>query len=264
MNTALTEQAINYQAPTDLLKDRVILVTGAGDGIGRVAAKTYAAHGATVVLLGRTGKKLEAVYDEIERAGHPQPALIPLNLESAGPEEYTQLANIIADEFGRLDGLLHNASMLGPRSPIASYEARVWQQVMQVNVNAGFMMTQALLPLLNLSQDASIVFTSSGVGRKSSAYWGAYATSKFATEGMMQTLADELETITPIRANCLNPGATRTNMRVSAYPAEDPMSIKAPEDIMPAYLFLMGPDSLGINGQSLDAQVKNPEKTEKK
>lgn len=243
-----------YQAPDNLLQDRIILVTGAGAGIGRVAAKTFAAHGATVILLGRTLEKLEQVYDEIEAAGHPQPALVPLNLESAQEHDYIELTNTLEQEFGRLDGILHNASLLGVRTPIESYDPVIWQQVMQVNLNAPFMMTQILMPLLEQSDNASIVFTSSSVGRKAKAYWGAYGVSKFATEGLMQTLADELEAVSKIRTNCINPGATRTQMRADAYPAENPSTVKSAEEIMPLYLYLMGADSLEVNGQSLDAQ----------
>lgn len=244
----------DYQAPEQLLAGRIILVTGAGDGIGRAAAKSYAAHGATVVLLGRTLDKLESLYDEIEAAGYPQPAIVPLNLESATEHEYMELANTLEQEFGRLDGLLNNASSLGVRTAIENYDPSIWNQVMQVNVNASFMLTQALLPLLHESSDASIVFTSSGVGRKGRAYWGAYAVSKFATEGFMEVLADELENTSPIRVNCINPGATRTQMRVTAYPGEPPQTNPAPVDIMPVYLYLMGADSKEINGQSLNAQ----------
>jgi len=243
-----------YEAPQDLLKDRIILVTGAGDGIGRIAAKTYAAYGATVILLGRTLEKLEKVYDEIEEAKHPQPALVPLNLESAQEHDYIELTNTLEQEFGKLDGILHNAGILGVRTPIESYDPVIWQQVMQVNVNAPFMLTQTLMPLLERSDSASVIFTSSGVGKKGKAYWGAYAVSKFATEGMMQTFADELSNTSSIRANCINPGATRTQMRADAYPAENPGTLKTPEDIMPLYLYLMGSDSRDVNGQSLDAQ----------
>lgn len=244
----------DYQAPEQLLKDRVILVTGAGDGIGRVAAKTYAAAGATVILLGRTLEKLEHVYDEIEAAGHPQPALVPLNLESAQEHDYIELTNTLEQEFGKIHGILHNAGLLGVRTPISSYDPTIWAQVMQVNVNAPFMLTQALLPLMQEADNASIIFTSSGVGRQGRAFWGAYAASKFATEGMMQTLADELCNTTNIRVNCINPGATRTQMRMNAYPGEDPATVTAAEDIMPLYLYLMGKDSLDITGESLDAQ----------
>jgi len=246
----------NYSAHPDLLKDRVILVTGAGRGIGAAAAKTYAAHGATVLLLGRTESNLSALYDEIEAAGHPQPVVIPFDLETALPHQYDELAAMIEAEFGRLDGVLHNASIIGPRTPIEQLTGEQFMQVMHVNVNATFMLTTALLPLLKLSGDASIAFTSSSVGRKGRAYWGAYGVSKFATEGLMQTLADEIDGLGSLRANSINPGATRTDMRAQAYPAEDPTNNPTPEEIMPVYLYLMGPDSKGINGQALDAQTR--------
>ena len=246
----------NYSARPDLLKDRVILVSGAGRGIGAAAARTYAAHGATVLLLGRTEANLSALYDEIEAAGHPKPVVIPFDLETALPHQYDELAAMVEAEFGRLDGVLHNASIIGPRTPIEQLTGEQFMQVMHVNVNATFMLTTALLPLLKLSGDASIVFTSSSVGRKGRAYWGAYGVSKFATEGLMQTLADEIDGLGSLRANSINPGATRTDMRAQAYPAEDPTKNPTPEEIMPVYLYLMGPDSEGINGQALDAQTR--------
>jgi len=245
-----------YQAPADLLEDKIIAVTGAGDGIGKTAAKTFAAHGATVILLGRTIAKLEMVYDEIEAAGHPQPAIYPINFEGAVEKDYDDMCNRLNDEFGRLDGILHNASELGQRTPIATYAVDVWQKVMHVNVNAPFMMTRALLPLLERSENGSIVFTGSGVGLKGRAYWGAYAASKAATENLMQTLADELDEATKVRANSINPGGTRTRMRAEAYPAENPATLKTPEEIMPVYLYLMGRDSVGVNGQQFEAQPK--------
>lgn len=244
----------DYQARPDLLKGRVILVTGAGRGIGAAAAKTFAAHGATVLLLGKTEGNLNHLYDEIDAAGHPQPVVIPFNLETALPHQYDELAATIEAEFGRLDGLLHNAAIIGPRTPLEQLSGDNFMRVMQVNVNAMFMLTSTLLPLLKLSEDASVVFTSSSVGRKGRAYWGAYGVSKFATEGLMQTLADEVEGVAPVRANSVNPGATRTSMRAQAYPGENPASNPLPEAIMPVYLYLMGSDSRGVNGQAFDAQ----------
>ena len=243
-----------YSAAPDLLKDRIIMVTGAGRGIGEAAAKTYAAHGATVLLLGKNEENLNRVYDEIEAAGHPQPAVIPFNLETALPHQYDELAATVEREFGRLDGLLHNAAIVGPLTPIEQLSGENFMRVMQVNVNAMFMLTTAMLPLMKLSSDASIIFTSSSVGRKGRAYWGAYSVSKFATEGLMQTLADELDGTSAIRANSVNPGATRTSMRAKAYPGENPLTNPLPAEIMPAYLYLMGPDSGDINGKALNAQ----------
>lgn len=248
----------DYQAPADLLKDRIVMVTGAGSGIGRAAAKAYAAHGATVILVGRTLSRLEEVYDEIEAAGHPQPALVPMNFEGAAMKEYEELAMTIEENFGRLDGLLHNAGVLGARSPVELYDPETWNKVMQVNATAPFMLSRAMIPLLRQSDAASMIFTSSGVGRQARAYWGAYAVSKFAVEGLSQLLADELDDErNNIRVNSLNPGATRTGMRVLAYPAEDPQKNPEPEQLMPIYLYLMGKDSDGVTGQQIDAQPKN-------
>lgn len=244
----------HYTAAPDLLTDRTILVTGAGDGIGRAAALAYAAHGATVILSGRTVKKLEATYDAIEAAGGAQPAIVPLDLATAGEEEAAQLAASVGSTFECLDGLLHNAGILGERRPLASASWKAWQDVMQVNVNSQFLLTRALLPLLEASPRASIIFTSSGVGRRGRAYWGAYAVSKFATEGLAQVLADELENTSDIRVNSLNPGATNTAMRRAAYPGEMPTDNPPPEAIMPAYLYLMGDDSAGITGTAFNAR----------
>ena len=242
------------QARNDLLKNRIIAITGAGDGIGRALACACGKLGAIVILMGRTVKKLETAYDELIALDAPQPAIYPVELAGATPADYQNLAQSIHDTFGRLDGLVHNAGILGTRSPIELYQPEEWIEVMHVNVNAAFFLTQALLPTLKAADDASIIFTSSGVGRCGRAYWGAYAASKFATEGLMQVLADELENTRHIRVNSLNPGAVRTKMRASAYPAEDPNRLLPPEDIVSAYLYLLGEDSRGVHGQALEAQ----------
>lgn len=244
----------NYTAKENLLENRIIMVTGSSEGIGRTAAKTFARFGATVILHGRNVERLETLYDEILAAGGKEPAIFPLDLKTATYTDFTTLQNSIGEEFGRLDGLLHNASILGRRSPINDTLTNDWHDVMQVNINAPFMLTKAMLPLLECSEDASIILTSSGVGRKGRAYWGSYAVSKFATEGFMQVLADELENISCIRVNTINPGATNTAMRRAAYPGEMPTANPDPEVIMPAYLYLMGPDSKGITGQAFNAQ----------
>jgi NAD(P)-dependent dehydrogenase (short-subunit alcohol dehydrogenase family) len=241
----------NYSPANDALRDRIILVTGAGDGIGAQAARTFAGHGATVILVGRTQAKLEAVYDAITDAGDPKPAIFVMDFSKAQGDNYQNLHDAMEQEFGRLDGLLHNASILGARSPIEHHDIKIWLETIHVNLNAPFILTQALLPLLHKSKDPSIVFTSSGVGRKGRAFWGAYGVSKFGTEGLMETLADECS---DIRVNCINPGATRTAMRKAAYPGEDPTTLKTPAEIMPPYLYLIGPDSRGVTGQSYDCQ----------
>ena len=242
-----------YEPAPNLLAGRTVLVTGAGDGIGRVAALTYAEHGANVVLLGRTRAKLDAVFDAITASGKTKPLLVPADLLQVDEAAAEALAQGIRDEYGRLDGLLHNASLLGPRTTLVHYPVPAWLDVMQANVTAGFLLTRALLPLLHEAGDASIIFTSSGVGRRGRAHWGAYAVSKFATEGMMETLADEVAETGRIRVNSLNPGATRTAMRAAAYPAEDPATLPTAEQHMALYLYLMGPDSRGVNGQRFDA-----------
>lgn len=245
----------NYRAKPKLLNDRNILITGAGDGIGRAAALCFAEHGATTILLGRTQEKLESVYDEIEIAGGKQPAIMVCDMETANENSYTTLAGELSEQFGTLHGLLHNASILGEMKPLNQLSTETFEQVIKVNLTSQFMLTKALLTVMDSADDASLVFTSSGVGRKSRAYWGSYAVSKFATEGLMQTWADELGNTSAIRVNSLNPGATRTAMRRQAYPGENPNGNLTAQDIMPAYLFLFGPDSIGVNGQALNAQA---------
>jgi len=247
----------DFNATPECLAGKTILVTGAGDGIGRAAALTYAKHGATVILLGRTVEKLEAVYDEIEAAGYPQAAIYPVHLRGAVMKDYEELANTIEREFGRLDGLLHNAGILGQRRTLAQTTIDSWDDVLHVNITAAFMMTQALLPMLAAADSASVVLTSSSVGRKGRAFWGAYAVSKFATEGFMQVLADEEFELNNTRVNTINPGATQTVMRRTAYPGENPQDNPLPEAIMPLYLYLMSDASAKVNGQQFDAQPKD-------
>jgi NAD(P)-dependent dehydrogenase (short-subunit alcohol dehydrogenase family) len=246
-----------YEPDPSCLQDRVILVTGAGDGIGRSAAKTFACHGAHVILLGRTRTKLEAVFDWIETNTDTRPVIVPCDLEALDDGSAEALVDAIAEEFGHLHGLLHNASLLGPRVPVAHYDSAQWDKLMRVNVRASFLLTRCLLGLLDSSGDASVVFTSSSVGRKGRAYWGAYAVSKFAVEGLSQVLADEHENAGRIRFNTLNPGATRTRMRATAYPGEDPAGVATPEQHMDLYLYLFEAASKGISGAALDAREWN-------
>lgn len=243
----------DFSIKNNALHNKVILVTGAGDGIGRQASLSFAQQGASVILLGKTVAKLEAVYDEILALGAPEPAIVPLDLKGATEQHYQDMAGTIEQQFKRLDGVLHNASILTVLSPFEQIEQDSYDDVMQVNVKAPFLMTKALLPLLKQSQPSSIVFTSSSVGKKGRAYWGTYAISKFATEGMMETLSDELEN-TKVRVNCINPGATRTQMRARAYPGEDASLLKTPEDIIAPWLYLMADESVGVTGQSINAQ----------
>jgi NAD(P)-dependent dehydrogenase (short-subunit alcohol dehydrogenase family) len=246
---------LNYQASESFLANKTILITGAGDGIGKEAALTMARFGATVILLGRTVKKLEYVYDLIVQQGSPEPAIVPLDLKGATHQNYVDMANTIQSQFKCLDAVLHNASVLGHLEPFSQISEEIFNEVMQVNLSSQFSMTQALLPVLKDAPAASVLFTTSSVGSKGRAFWGSYAISKFATEGMMQVLADEYAN-SSIRFNCINPGGTKTSMRAKAFPAEDPNTLKTPSDIMPLYLYLIGDDSKEENGKTFHAQPK--------
>jgi NAD(P)-dependent dehydrogenase (short-subunit alcohol dehydrogenase family) len=238
-----------YRPTADLLRDRAILVTGAGDGIGAAAAKAFAGHGATVVLLGRTVAKLEAVYDAIEQAGSPQPAIYPMDLEGATSYDFEAMAGRLEQVLGRLDGIVHGAATFPYLSRIDDYDTDVWGKVLQVNLSAPFMLTRACLPLLRRSPDASVVMLSDAVGRHPKAYWGAYAVAKAGLEALMQVLADELSSA-EVRVNSLDPGATRTALRTQAYPTEDPAHLKPPDAVAPFLLWLAGPESSGVSGRA--------------
>jgi len=243
-----------YQPEPGCLTGQVILVTGAGDGIGRAAARTFATYGADVLLLGRTRGKLETVSDWITANTATSPVIVPCDLELLDDTSAEALLEAVAENYGRLDGILHNASVLGPKAPLAHYPTSAWQQVMRVNTFAPFLLTRTLLPALQMSNSASVVLTSSSVGRKGRAYWGAYAISKFAVEGMMQVFADEFEHTGKIRFNSLNPGATRTSMRAAAYPGERPEDVDTPERKMDIYVYLFEAASARQNGQQFDAR----------
>lgn len=245
-----TTAPADYRPAADLLKERVILITGAGDGIGRATALACAAHGATVILLGKTVSKLESVYDQIEATGGPTAAIYPMHLEGASPHDYDELANTLNDNFGRLDGLLHNVGLLPYLSRIKDYEPQDWLKVMQVNLNAPFLLTQACLPLLEQSPDARLLFTTDRVGHSGKAYWGAYGVAKFGIEGLTQILAEEMEK-TKVRVNCIDPGPTLTSLYKRVFPGVDNATLKTPEALAALYLWAMGPDSHGVNGKRI-------------
>lgn len=242
----------DYQAPANLLKNRVILVTGAGEGIGKTAAKTLAAHGATVILLGRTIHKLEKVYDEIIAQGSPEPIILPLDLKGANADDYRKISALIMQELGRLDGILHNAAVLGGLTTIELHDIKKWFDIIQTNLHAPFLLTHALLPLLKASPDARILFTADPVGVHGKAYWGAYGVAKAGLINFMQILADELETNTHIRVNAIIPPATATRIRKQAYPAILHEAIPNADVFMNYYLYLLGPDSQHINGEIIN------------
>ena len=248
----------NYQPATDLLKDRIILITGAAGAIGTAVAKACATYGATIILLDKSIPKLEKLYDEIEQAGHPQPAIIPADLAGASPADYETIVETLDKEFGRLDGLLHTAAFLGNRTPIEQYNLEEWNKSMQINLTAPFLLTRACLPLLKKSGDASIIFTTAEVGRHGKAYWGAYGIANAALENLMQILADETENNTSIRVNSVDPGSVNSSLWVKVFPGVDPTTWAKPEDIVNGYVYLLGEDSKGHSGKQFNLQNQPP------
>jgi NAD(P)-dependent dehydrogenase (short-subunit alcohol dehydrogenase family) len=238
----------------ELLKGRAILITGAGSGLGRALAIESARAGASVILSGRNAAKLDRVYDEIEALGAPQPAIATLDLALATAVDYDALARVIGEEFGKLDGLVHAAALLGDRTPLEQYDVPTWCKVLHVNLTAPFILTQVLLPDLRKSEDASIIFVSSGVVKQSRPFWGAYAVSKTGLESVRSMLSEELEGEANIRINSVNPGRMRTAMRAAAYPAEDPNTVPTAQSVCGAFLYLLSARGRGIDGRFIDAQ----------
>jgi NAD(P)-dependent dehydrogenase (short-subunit alcohol dehydrogenase family) len=231
------------------LANRVILITGASDGIGRTLAVQAAKYGATIILLGKTLKKLESVYDEIVSAGYPEPAIHPLNLLRTESKHAYELAESIHGMFGRLDAVVHNAGISGQICQIEHLTPEKWQEVLQLNLHIPYLLTHALLPLIRMAEHPSILFTTSDESQAGKAYWSAYSASKFGVMGFAQSLHQELEANTDIRVNCINPGKVRTSLRVKAYPGLDPLSLPTPEDIIHHYLYLLSPDAKDIRGK---------------
>jgi len=242
--------------PADSLKGKTIVITGAGSGIGRQAAKSFSDFGANLILLSKDQGKLESLYDEINANNSKNIIIQPMDFEKAEEREFEEIVGAIKEEHSIIDGLLNNAGILGEKKSLEQYNFSTWTSVLQVNLHASFLLTKNLIPLLKKSNNGSIVFTSSGVGRKGKAYWGAYSISKFATEGMMQILSEEFQNTSCIRVNCINPGPVRTKMRELAYPAENPEVNPLAADIMKYYLYLMSDQSLKISGQTIDAQER--------
>lgn len=239
----------DWSPPAGFLENRTVLVTGAASGIGKALCQSLASLGATPVMLDKDLKGLEQAFDEIVEATGIEPALYPLDLEGASPEHYNAMADILEKEFGRLDGLVHNAAFLGALTPLDNIDAEFWYRTLQVNLNGPFLLTMACLGLLGKSDDASVVFTSDEHGRHGKAYWGAYGVSKAGAENLMQTLADELEANTPIRVNSLDTGPVLTGLRRIAYPSEPSSGLPKPADVVNSFLYLLGPDSKGVTGE---------------
>ena len=243
----------NYQAPPLHLKDRVILITGAGQGIGRSVALAYATQGATVILLGRKQDKLEQVYDEILAAKSPEPLIFVLDLDKASQDDINAMAEGIYKQLGRLDGILHNATHFDNLSPLQIQTTEQFERMFRINVTAPFAITKACMPLLERASDASIIFNSTTAAQKPAAYWGAHAISKAAADHMVKTWAEELEKSPHIRINSVVPGAIQSPQRKRTHPGEVHAALATLESILPTYLYLMGVDSKGVSGQVLHA-----------
>lgn len=210
-----------------------ILITGAGDGLGAALSRAAGAAGAEVVLLGRTVRKLETVYDAIVADGGPQPAIYPLDLEGATPADYAELAERIRDQCGHLDAVIHNAAMLGTQTPLEHYEPLEWVRVLQVNLTAPMLLTQAVIPLMRESRDPIVLFIGE---QRQSAYWGAYGVSKAGVNALADIWRDELQGDTGIRVEYVDPGPMRTPMRRTAFPGALPEEMPPAESAVPAIL----------------------------
>lgn len=239
-----------YTPPPRALADRVVLVTGAGDGLGAALSEACASLGATVVLIGRTTRKLEAVYDRIEAAGGPQPAILPLNLMTATWKDYEDLAATLEREFGRLDGLVHCAAHFKAFSRLEDIEPREWLDALQVNLTAPYTLTRLCLPLLRQSVLASVVYVMDEAGRVPKPFQHVYGVSKRAAEGMLMTWAEELKNETTLRFNTVDPGPMRTGLRSKGYTADVVAKLPAPAERLARLLWLLGPDSAGVSGQA--------------
>lgn len=238
-----------YVAPIDLLRDRVILVTGASRGIGRAAALSFAAHGATVVLHGRETERLATVYDEIEAKGGATPAAVPLDLETAGPREFDALAGAIEQAVGRLDGILHSAVHLERLAQAEAIDQPAWTRLLRVNFTAPLALTRACLPMLQRAPDGSVVYTSDSHVAAPTAYWAGIAAPKAALMAAMRAQADEWSRHPNLRVNAVVPGPVASPARAFTHPGTAPSMLPPPESILPTYLWLMGPASRGVSGQ---------------
>ena len=243
-----------YEAAANLLAGRVILVTGATRGLGRAVALACAKHGATVVLNGRNTALLDAIYDEITGAGLAEPATLPLDLETAGWREYAQAAGLFEKQLDRLDGIAHCASHFEKLSPLDTQTIDEWERMLRVNLIAPFAINQACARLLRQSPDASVVVTSETHASSPAAFWGGYAVSKTGLETLARIQADEWSGQDHLRINTVVPGPINSPLRSKTHPGEISEDLPPPESLVPFYLYLLGPDSRGVSGQTFRPQ----------
>lgn len=242
------------QANKDLA-NHVILITGAGGGLGGTAALALAKQGAQIILLDKSIPKLEAVYDRIKATCPLEPVIYPFDLAGANEGQYQELANIIEKKYGSLQGILHAAVEFSNFTPIALQATKDWGHTLNVNLNAPFLLSRVLIPLLQKSESAAIIFISDSYARAAAAYTGAYGVSKIALESLALILAEELESFRKIRVNVLIPGPIDSPLRKRAFPAEDKSKLPAVASLEPVFNYLFGADSLGVTGQTIDART---------
>jgi NAD(P)-dependent dehydrogenase (short-subunit alcohol dehydrogenase family) len=240
--------------PNDALTGRVILVTGAGQGLGRAASLAFAARGATVVLLGRTTAKLEKVYDEIVAAGGPMPAIFPMDLDKAADGDFETLAQTIAYQLRRLDGILHCATEFEPPSPLGRQGATRWQQLFKVNVTAPFAIDNACQSLLTAAPDASVILVGESHGHSPGAYWGGFAVSKAALEAYLRVRSEEWAEQPNLRINLVIPGPMHSPQRAKSHPGEDKSRLPAPEALATELTRLMSAAGRGERGRLIEWQ----------
>jgi NAD(P)-dependent dehydrogenase (short-subunit alcohol dehydrogenase family) len=243
-----------YTPPPDLLRDRVILVTGAGGGIGRVAALAFAGHGATVILHGRDVAKLEAVYDEIHASGARPPSIVPLDLNAASDRDFENMALAIESQLGRLDGILHNAAHFDHLGPLEQQRIDEWLVSLRVNLAAPFALTRACTYLLKVAPDASVLLTAETHALSPKAYWAPLAVVKSGLVALAQIQAQEWEGHPQLRINVIVPGPVDSPQRRKTHPGEARSARAAPDALMGAYLYLMGPDSHSVSGRIVNLQ----------
>lgn len=233
------------------LRDRVVLITGATGGLGRATSLAAASAGATLVLLGRKVRALEAIYDELVSSGAPTPALYPMDLAGATPKDYAELAYAIEREFGRLDGLVHTAAQFDSLQPFDQQTSEEWTRTQQVNLTAPFLLTQACLPLMRSADDAAIVFVFDDLARVGKAFWGGYGVAKHALQGLASIVHQETES-SSVRTHALLPGPMRTALRRAAYYGENTLEHPDPAFAAGAITGLLGPAALHLRGATLD------------